>query len=660
MVYFVTGATGFIGRFLVEELLERAGTIHVLVRDGSQDKLRDHLDRWGVDDDRVVPVVGDLTEPGLGVDDATIEELRGVDHVFHLAAIYDLEVDAEWARDVNVGGTRHLVEFANAVEAGCVHHVSSIAAAGRYAGTFGEDMFAEATGLGHPYYRTKHEAERVIRQDCERPWRVYRPGIVVGHSETGEIDKVDGPYYLFPVVEQLARLPEQLPLLGIEGGRLPIVPVDFVAAAIDHIAHFPGRDHETFHLVPPDPPKVGEVTNAFARAAGAPSFPVRLDVRGIGVIPKPLRNVITALPPYHRTLNAILRKAGIPRQAAEQAFSPTRYDTSNAEDALAGSGIEIPPLEDYAGVLFRYWQRHLKGARQPGRLRRKPIEEKVVMVTGASSGIGLAAAKALAREGATVLLVARSVEDLTTLRKEIEEEGGVAHVHPADLADLEDAGRLVQEVLSAHGRVDVLVNNAGISIRRSIELSYDRMHDFKRTVQLNYFGAVRLILGFLPGMRERGYGHIVNVSSMGVQTNVPRFSAYIASKSALDAFSRSVATEVVDNGVTLTTVYMPLVRTPMIEPTTVYRFFPAIQPDDAADMIVRAVRAEPKRIASTLGTVGEVCYALAPKVMDSLMNFGYHLMPESSAAHGDEAGKEELRLAPERRAFSFLMRGIHW
>ncbi len=661
MAYFITGATGFIGRFLIERLLEREGTINVLVREGSQDKLERLRRRWGAAERRIVPIVGDLTRPRLGIDEDVVASLRGtIDHLVHLGAVYDLEADAEWSRAVNVGGTRHTVQFADDVAAGRFHHVSSIAAAGTYDGVFHEDMFGEATGLMHPYYRTKHEAEKVVRTECERPWRVYRPGIVVGHSETGEIDKIDGPYFFLPAIEQLARLPEQLPLIGIEGGRVHLVPVDFVADAVDHIAHLDDRDGRTFHLVPPDPPRASQVINAFAEAAGAPRFPVRLDARAIGIVPKPLRNVVTALPPFHRAVNALLRKAGIPRQAAAHVFNPTRFDTTNADEALAGTGIAVPPIEDYADVLYAYWQENLRGLRQPGHLRRKPLDEKIVLVTGASSGIGLASAKALAAEGSTVLLVARSVEDLTTVRKEIEEAGGRAHVHPADLADLDDAARLVREVLAAHGRVDVLVNNAGISIRRSVQLSYDRMHDFQRTVQLNYFGAARLILGFLPGMRERGYGHIVNVSSIGVQTNAPRFSAYVASKAALDAFSRSVATEVVDNGVTVTTIYMPLVRTPMIEPTKVYRFFPAIQPEDAAAMVVKAAKQQPKRMASTVGTVGEVLYALAPKAMDALMNFGYHLMPESSAARGEEAGKEELRLAPERRAFSYLMRGIHW
>jgi short-subunit dehydrogenase len=150
------------------------------------------------------------------------------------------------------------------------------------------------------------------------------------------------------------------------------------------------------------------------------------------------------------------------------------------------------------------------------------------------------------------------------------------------------------------------------------------------------------------------------VSSIGVQTNQPRFSAYIASKAALDAFSRSIGTEVVDDGVAITTVHMPLVRTPMIAPTTMYKMFPAISPDEAAGMIVKAIDNRPKRVATTLGNIGEISYAVAPRIVDTLMNFGFHMFPDSAAARGEDADDGKPRFMPERRAITFLFRGIHW
>ena len=207
---------------------------------------------------------------------------------------------------------------------------------------------------------------------------------------------------------------------------------------------------------------------------------------------------------------------------------------------------------------------------------------------------------------------------------------------------------MAEEVLEQHGHVDVLVNNAGRSIRRSIALSYDRPHDFERTVQLNYLGSVRLILKLLPVMRERKSGHIINVSSIGVQTNPPRFSAYVASKSALDAFSRSIASEIIDDNVHITTINMPLVRTPMIGPTKIYDRFPTLTPEQAADLITDAIIHKPKRIATPVGTIGQILYAINPKSVDYILNTAYHMFPDSSAAREGKGEKKERATSGER------------
>src|SRR5680860_955009 len=270
MNYFVTGATGFIGHNLVARLLQREGTIYALVRAGSRGRLEELRTAWGADGARVVPIAGDLSQPALGVSEEDLLTLRGeIDHFFHLAAIYDMAAGAEAQEVANVEGTRHAVELAAAIKAGCFHQISSIAAAGLYRGTWTEDMFDQAEDLDtHPYFRTKHESERVVREDCSRPWRVYRPGIVVGDSRTGAIDKIDGPYYMFKLLQRARRvLPSWLPTVGVEGGEINIVPVDYVAAAIDHIAHQPDLDGRAFHLTDPQPKTAGEVLNLFARAA---------------------------------------------------------------------------------------------------------------------------------------------------------------------------------------------------------------------------------------------------------------------------------------------------------------------------------------------------------------------------------------------------------
>lgn len=287
MTYFVTGATGFIGRHLITELLDnREGEIFVLCRESSVDKLRRMAEGWGAGD-RIVPVIGDLSADRLGVDDAWIDEHRGkIEHFFHLAAIYDMTAGDEDNERLNVGGTRAALSLAGALEVGCFHQVSSVAAAGEYRGVFDETMFDEGQKLPSPYHRTKFESERIVREESPVPWRVYRPAIVVGHSETGEMDKIDGPYYFFPLFKRLRdTLPNWLPLVGVDLGDTNVVPVDYVAKAMDHIAHVDGLDGQAFHLVNPEPQNTVEMINTFAAAAKAPQFALPVDRSITGKLP---------------------------------------------------------------------------------------------------------------------------------------------------------------------------------------------------------------------------------------------------------------------------------------------------------------------------------------------------------------------------------------
>jgi short-subunit dehydrogenase len=271
------------------------------------------------------------------------------------------------------------------------------------------------------------------------------------------------------------------------------------------------------------------------------------------------------------------------------------------------------------------------------RALRKRVSGRAVAITGASSGIGEALANRLGDAGAHVLLIARSVDKLTEIKSAIEGRGGTAFVYPGDLSDAEDTQRLISAVLADHGQVDVLVNNAGISIRRSVEKSYDRVHDFERTISLNFLGAVRLIMGFLPGMRSQRQGQILNVSTIGVQVNVPRYGAYIASKAALDAFSRVLAVEALKDGVKVTTIYMPLVKTPMMKSTTIYDAFPMRTAEQAADLVVNGIIHQPKRVATPVGNLFEFAYGVAPSAVDRVLNAAYQLYPES----GDKKDQHE-------------------
>ena len=662
MSYFVTGGTGFIGRHLIERLLARPGTIHVLVRKTSQEKFDHLLERLGPKaEGRLEVVYGDLTKAKLGVSPAVQKRLAGkIKHFFHLAAIYDLTADAEAQERTNVEGTRHAVQLSDALKAGTFHHVSSIAAAGLYPGIWKEDMFDEAEGLDDPYFRTKHESEGLVRNESKRPWRVYRPGIVVGDSRTGEIDKIDGPYYFFRLIKKLRDLlPKWVPTIGIEGSRINIVPVDYVAAAMDHIAHKPGLDGQAFHLTDPAPMRVGEVLNVFARAAHAPEMTMRLDARMFGFIPPVVRNALANLPPVKRLTSTMLRDFGIPRAVLKYINYPTRFDSRETERALKGSKIKLPKLDTYAWRLWDYWERHLDPDLFIDRSLSSRVRNRVVLITGGSSGIGRSAAIKVAAAGAKTIIVARKQDELDAVKAEIEKAGGKCSTYSADLADMASCDELVAKVLAEHGPVDILVNNAGRSIRRSIALSYDRFHDFERTMSLNYFGSLRLIMGFLPSMTEKRRGHIINISSIGVLANSPRFSAYVASKAALDAFSRCASGEFSDANIAFTTINMPLVRTPMIGPTKIYDSIPTLTPDEAADMIVQAILERPSRITTRLGTFAAVLNALAPKVYEIVMNTAFNLFPDSAAAKGMK-GRGEQQASSEQIAFASLMRGVHW
>jgi NAD(P)-dependent dehydrogenase (short-subunit alcohol dehydrogenase family) len=664
MAYFVTGATGFIGHNLVERLLAREGDIHVLVREGSEARLERLIKRWegthgAAAGERVHPVAGNLTLPLLGVDKERIAQLRGegIEHFFHLAAVYDMTASEERNRNVNVGGTAEAVALARALKAGCLHHVSSIAVAGEFRGEFREDMFDEGQRLPSPYHQTKFESERIVREQAKVPWRVYRPAVVVGDSRTGEMDKIDGPYYFFKAIQRMRWLPRWLPLVGLDLGYTNIVPVDFVADALDHIAHQPGLDGQAFHLTSPRSQRVSDVMNEFAKAAHAPRAAVSIDRRlaapGLGALTR-----LTGVPGVREARRALLADFGVPEEVIEHISLRPRFDTHETEAALAGSGIAVPALSGYAGRLWDWWERHLDPDRLKERSLRAALNGRTVLITGASSGIGRATALKVAAAGAVPLLVARGTEKLEEVRREIEAEGRSAYVYSADLSNIDSIEELVETILADHAAVDMLVNNAGRSIRRSVALSYERFHDYERTIALNYLGAVKLIMGLLPGMRARGSGHIVNISSIGVQTNPPRFSAYVASKAALDAFTRVVSSEVMGDGVTFTTIHMPLVRTPMIAPTKMYDSFPAATPEEAADLVCEALRSKPKVINTRLGTFGEVLYALAPSAVDRILHTAYRVFPDSAAARGEK--DEDEHASAEQIAMATLMRGVHW
>lgn len=661
MQYFVTGATGFIGKRLVKKLLERKGSVvYFLIRKESANKVAGLREFWGVSAARVVPVHGDLTAKKLGVSAEEIKKLKGqIDHFYHLAAVYDLGADEESQVAVNIDGTRHTVEFAKAIDAGHFHHVSSIAAAGLYEGVFREDMFEEAENYDHPYFMTKHESEKIVRQECKGKWSVYRPAMVVGDSTTGEMDKIDGPYYFFKLIQRMRQLlPPWMPAVGLEGGRINIVPVDFVVNALDVISHKTDITKKCFHLVDPVGYRVGDVLDIFSKAAHAPKMNLFINAALLGFIPKSVKKGLMALAPVRRIRNAVLKDLGLPEDMLAFVNYPTRFDCRDTLAALKGSGVTCPNLKDYAWRLWDYWERHLDPDLHIDRSLKGTAGGKVVLVTGGSSGIGLAAAHKFAEAGATTIICGRDQDKLDEACAEAKAKGYQFVAYAADIADMADCDRFTKLLHENHGGVDFLINNAGRSIRRAIESSYDRFHDFERTMQLNYFGCLRVTMGLLPGMVGKKRGHVVNISSIGVLTNAPRFSAYVASKAALDAWTRCASSEYADQGITFTTINMPLVRTPMIAPTKMYDNVPTLSPEEAADLIAQACIFKPVRIATRLGIAGQVMHALVPRVAQIAMNTSFRMFPDSSAAKGEKGGKPQL--SAEAVAMQQMMQGIHF
>jgi len=288
------------------------------------------------------------------------------------------------------------------------------------------------------------------------------------------------------------------------------------------------------------------------------------------------------------------------------------------------------------------------------------VAGKIALVTGGSSGIGLATALRLARAGATTIICGRDEAKLDAAKSEINAKGFDVTTYSVNLADMEDVERFLQALIARHGKVDILVNNAGRSIRRAIETSFERFHDFQRTMQLNYFGALRVTMGLLPAMIAQKSGQVINISSIGVLTNAPRFSAYVASKAALDAWTLCAASEFADVGIHFTTINMPLVRTPMIAPTRIYRDVPTLSPEEAAELVVEAIVNKPVRIATRVGIAGQGLHTLTPHFAQIALNTAFRMFPDSEEDAGTQQGKDAIAVSGEQKAMQHLLRGVHF
>ncbi|MCA2266656.1 SDR family oxidoreductase [Mycobacterium marseillense] len=626
MRYVVTGGTGFIGRRVVSRLLESRpdAQVWVLVRRPSLGRFERLAAGWG---ERVKPLVAEL--PELVLSDEVLAELGEIDHVVHCAAIYDItagEPERSAMYVANVEATRAVIGLAQRLDA-TMHHVSSIAVAGDFRGEYTEDDFDVGQQLPTPYHQTKFEAELLVRSAPGLRYRIYRPAVVVGDSRTGEMDKVDGPYYFFGVLAKLAVLPSLTPMLLPDTGRTNVVPVDYVVDALVALAHADGRDGQTFHLTAEKTIGLRGIYRGVAKAAGLP--PLR------GSLPRSVAAPVLSVRGRARVLrNMAATQLGIPAEVFDLVDLPTTFISEKTRNILQDSGIRVPEFSAYAPKLWRYWAEHL----DPDRARRDdphgPLQGRHVIITGASSGIGRAAAIAIAERGATVFALARNGAALDALVAEIRANGGAAHAFTCDVTDSASVEHTVKDILGRFDHVDYLVNNAGRSIRRSVVNSTDRLHDYERVMAVNYFGAVRMVLALLPHWRERRFGHVVNVSSAGVQARNPKYSSYLPTKAALDAFSDVVGSEVLSDHITFTNIHMPLVRTPMIVPSHRLNPVPAISPERAAAMVVRGLVDKPARIDTPLGTLAEAGNYFAPRTSRRILHQLYLGYPDSAAARG--------------------------
>jgi thioester reductase-like protein/short-subunit dehydrogenase involved in D-alanine esterification of teichoic acids len=643
MRYVVTGGTGFIGRRVVSRILSRGddAEVWVLVRRESLARFERLAEEWG---DRAKPLVGDLTATNLGITDGTVTEIGDVDHVVHCAAIYDITVDEDTQRAANVDGTRAVIDLAVRLDA-TLHHVSSIAVAGNFPGEYTEEDFDVAQDLPTPYHQTKFEAEMLVRSTPGLRYRIYRPAVVIGDSRTGEMDKVDGPYYFFGLLAKLSRLPKFTPVVLPDTGRTNLVPVDFVVEALTELIHVDGWDGQTFHLTAPKTTGLRGIYRGVAKEAGLP--PLRGSLPGSVVAP-----FLKATGRAKIVRNMTATQLGIPAEILDVVDLAPTFTSDNTAEALRGKGIDVPEFRTYAPKLWRYWAEHLDADRarrdDPG----GPLVGRHVIITGASSGIGRASAVAVAERGATVFALARSAEALDDLVAEIRAFGGAAYAFTCDVTDSASVEHTVKDILGRFGHVDYLVNNAGRSIRRSVSASTDRLHDYERVMAVNYFGSVRMVLALLPHWRERRFGHVVNVSSAGVQARSPKYSAYIPSKAALDAFAEVVGTETLSDHITFTSIHMPLVKTPMIAPSRRLNPMPPITAEHAAAVVVRGLVDKPARIDTPVGTLADLGNYFAPKLSRRVLHQVYLGYPDSAAARGvaptGEAAATEAQ-SPARR-----------
>jgi NAD(P)-dependent dehydrogenase (short-subunit alcohol dehydrogenase family) len=645
----VTGANGFLGKHLVDRLIQNGHDITLLIRNPESPDKKYLIDNWRHQTAKInnhgrnanIRIwEGDIGKSNIGVD--TEHTLTDFHHIYHLAAIYDLGAGETLTLDTNVVGTEILLKKLDDDKfCGCLHFISSIAVAGDFKGEFSERMFAEGQKHDHVYNRSKYESEKLVREkrstQNQYDIRIYRPSAIVGDSQTGEMDRIDGPYYGFVAIAAMKKfLPPWLPLVAPKNKALmDMVPVDYVADAIYTLSmvdrtELP-EDLFCFHLTDPQAPTMIKAFKLILKAADGPriqfTFSTNWAKAYLGLLGQ-----ASNLKSIELLKNALLNSLNIPLPIFDAMMPNVRFGAGETTRLLKKNGVILPTFDAYVDKLWDYYNRHLDPERNKEERSRQAFQGKVVLITGGSEGIGFVCAKRCVAYGAKVVLVARKQEKLNQAVLELqpiaEKSGGSIEARACNISNLDECDLLVTYILKQYGYVDILFNNAGLSIRRSISKSLNRFHDFQRTMQINYFGALRIILGLLPSMVERKSGHILYSSTMGTLAPTPRFGAYLASKSAMDALSDSLAAEYADRNIYLTSIKYPMVKTGMIAPTSDFDDMPAATPEFAAQMFVNAVLNRPRKQMTGTGMAIGISNLFTPKVMTQIYNYFYKIWPD--------------------------------
>ena len=643
----VTGGTGFLGKYLVEELLKREHQVTLLIRSPQKLQLLHEHPTWG-------PLLSqcEILEANLLADQLSLANpalLVGFDAIYHLAAVYDLAASDDTLCDTNIRGTQNLLKALDHSKfQGTLHFVSSIAVAGDYRGTVTEQMFSLGQSHQHAYNRSKFESEKAVRewaisrQQAGQPndVRIYRPSAIVGDSRTGYCERIDGPYFCFALISKLRKaIPSWMPLIAPRlRMRMDMVPVDYVAKAMSVLSEIPkeqlAMEIPCFHLTDPEALSLTRLINRVLKSADGPTIRATFPLGGSGG--RSFHSNLTgarSLKGVEIAYQSLLDWLGVPPKVFDAMMPGARFDASQTLAVLHSKGVFLPPLNSYIDVIWDYYNRHLDPTKHPLQQQASAFEGKYIVITGASSGIGLASARRSLELGAHVALVARNPDRLKEAFEQLqplaESQNRSLWQFPCDIANLSDCDALVQEIQSAMPRVDILFNNAGKSIRRSLNQSWDRFHDLERTMQLNYYGSARLMIGLLPGMINQGGGHIVYSSTMGTMAPTPRFGPYLASKSAMDALMDSLAAEFADKQISMTSVKFPLVKTDMISPTKEYEDAPAASPEFAAKLFVQAVTDRPRKKLTGTGKIMGALSLWAPAFMTQLYSYAYRIWPDS-------------------------------